>query len=78
MKKTAFITIIALASSLASCEKNRTCTCTHSKSWSSDSETHITTYNNVSKKSALANCTSGTSYEPSDPSKVEIRDCTLN
>lgn len=78
MKKTAFIVTIALAGSLASCNKNRTCTCTHSKSWSSGSEIHITTYNDISKKSALANCTSGTSYDPSDPSKVEMRDCSLD
>ncbi len=78
MKKTVFITIIALACGFASCKKNRTCTCTYSKSWASSSETHITTYNNVTKKSALATCSSGTSYDPSDASKVETRTCSLN
>ena len=78
MKKTVFITMIALACSFASCKKNRTCTCTYSKSWASGSDVQITTYDNVTKKSALATCSSGTSYDPSDLSKVETRMCTLN
>ena len=78
MKKTAFIAIVALACSFASCKKDRTCTCTYSKPWASSSETQVTTYNNVSKKSALATCTSGSSYDPADPSKVETRTCNLD
>lgn len=78
MKKTAFIAIVALASSFASCKKDRTCTCTYNKPWTSSSHTEVITYNKVSKKSANATCTSGTSYDPSDPSKVETRTCTLD
>ena len=77
MKKTVLITIVALACSFAACKKNRTCTCTYSKSWSSSSDTQVTTYNNVTKKSALATCSSGTSYDLYDASKVETRTCTL-
>lgn len=78
MKKTAFIAILALAFSFASCKKDRTCRCTYSKPWASSSDTEVTTYYNVSEKSALSNCTSGTSYDPSDPSKVETRNCSLD
>lgn len=78
MKKTAFIVIVALACSFASCKKDRTCRCTYSKPWASSSEAEVTTYYDVSEKSASANCTSGTSYDPSDPSKVETRTCTLD
>ena len=78
MKKTAFLAIVALAFSFASCKRDRTCTCTYSKPWASSSETQVTTYNNVSEKSAMATCTSGTSYDPSDPSKVETRTCSLD
>jgi hypothetical protein len=78
MKKTVFITMIALACGFASCKKDRTCTCTYSKPWASSSDTQVVTYNHVTKKSALATCTSGTSYDPADPSKVETRTCTLN
>ncbi len=78
MKKTVLITMVALAFSFASCKKDRTCTCTYSKSWASSSDTKITTYNHVTKKSALATCSSGTSYDPYDASKVETRTCTLN
>lgn len=78
MKKTVILAIVALACSFASCKKDRTCTCTYNKAWASSSETQITTYNHVSKKSALATCSSGTSYDPTDPGKVEVRTCTLN
>lgn len=78
MKKTAFIAIVALACSFASCKKDRTCTCTYYKPWASSSETQVTTFEHISKRSALNNCTSGTTYDNSDPSKVETRTCTLN
>lgn len=78
MKKVAFIATVALAFSFASCKKDRTCTCTYNKAWASSTETQITTYNHVSKKAALANCTDGTSYDQSDPYKVEVRTCILN
>jgi hypothetical protein len=77
MKKTVFITMIALACGFASCKKDRTCTCTTYKPWASSSDTQVTTYNKVTKKTAGASCTSGTSYDPSDPGKVETRTCTL-
>ena len=78
MKKTVCISMIALACSFASCKKDRTCTCTYSKTWASSSETQVTTYDHVTKKSALSTCTSGTNYDYSDPSKVETRRCSLN
>lgn len=78
MKKIAFTAIVALAFGFTSCKKDRTCTCTYNKTGSSSVETEITTYSNVSKKSALATCTSGSSYELSDPSNVKTRNCTLD
>ncbi|MDO9001322.1 MAG: hypothetical protein Q7W45_16270 [Bacteroidota bacterium] len=78
MKKIAFITLVALAFCFASCKKDRTCTCTYYKSWASSSETQITNYSNVSKKTALATCNSGNSYDPTEPNKVEVRNCSLN
>lgn len=78
MKKTVFIVIVALACSFASCKKDRKCTCTYSKPWASSSDIQVTTYNKIGKKAALANCTSGTSYDLTDPSKVETRTCTLD
>lgn len=77
MKKTVIIAIVALGCSFASCKKDRTCTCTYSKPWASSSDTQVTTYTHVTKKSALATCSSGTSYDPAEPSKVEVRTCTL-
>jgi hypothetical protein len=77
MKKIAFIAIIALAG-LASCKKDRTCTCVTTRSGSSGAETEVTTYSGVTKKSAKATCTSGTSYDMSDPGDVRTRDCQLN
>ena len=78
MKKTVFIALVALTGTFASCKKDRTCTCTYYKPWASSSDTQVTTYNHVTKKGALATCTSGTSYDPADPSKVENRTCALN
>ena len=77
MKKTLFIAIVALAIGFASCKKDRTCTCTHSEMGSTKTDTEITTYTNVTEKSALATCNSGTSYDPSDPSEVHTRSCVL-
>lgn len=70
--------MIALGCGFASCKKERICTCTYSKPWASSSNTQVTTYNNVTKKSALTTCSSGTTYDPFDPSKVETRTCRLN
>jgi len=78
MKKIIVLTLVAAAFSLASCNKNRTCTCTYNNSGSSSVDTRVTTYTDVSKKSAEANCTSGTSFDPYDAGKVQIRTCRLN
>lgn len=78
MKKTVFIAMVALAFSFASCKKDRTCTCTYTKSGSSSTDTEVTTFNNVTKKTGHANCTSGTTYEHSDPSDFKTRNCTLS
>ena len=77
MKKITIVAIIGLAASFASCKKDRTCTCTYNKTWIPSSDTEITTYTNSSKKTALATCSSGTSYDPSEPSKVVVRNCSL-
>jgi len=77
MKKIAFIAIAALVG-FASCKKDRTCTCVVMKSGASSAETVVTTYSGVTKKAALATCTSGTTYEMSDPSNVRTRDCHLD
>ena len=78
MKKITTMAIVALAFSFASCKKNRTCTCTYTNSGSSNTYTEITTYTKVSKKSARATCTSGTTYDQSDPSDMQTRVCNLN
>ncbi len=78
MKKIIVLTLAVAAFSLASCNKNRTCTCSYTNSGSSSVDTRVTTYNEVSKKSAEANCTSGTSFDPYDSGKVQMRTCRLN
>jgi len=78
MKKIMLASLIALACGFVSCKKDRTCTCTYNKSGTSSYDTEITTYNRVTKKSANATCTSGTSYDAADPSNVQTRTCTLN
>ncbi|MDF2438434.1 MAG: hypothetical protein K0Q95_2810 [Bacteroidota bacterium] len=77
MKKVAIILFAALTCGFMSCRKDRVCTCTYNKVGSSSIETQITTYDKVTKKSALATCSSGTSYNQSDPSNTETRTCTL-
>jgi hypothetical protein len=76
MKQTALVIAVA-AFSLASCKKDRTCTCTYTHSWTSNADVQVTTYTKVTKKTALATCNSGTSYDLSDPSKIDTRTCTL-
>ena len=78
MKKIALFSAMAIVLSLSSCKKSRTCTCTYHKSGTSDYNTQITTYSNVTKKTALATCNSGTSFDAADPNKVETRTCNLN
>lgn len=69
--------VLVLAFSLSSCKKDRTCTCTYTHSGSSNVDSQVTTYDKVTKKTALATCNSGTSYDPSDPTKIQTRTCTL-
>ena len=78
MKKIALFSTMAIVLCFSSCKKSRTCTCTYNKSGSSSYDTQITTYSNVTKKTALATCNSGTSFDAADPTKVETRNCTLN
>ena len=78
MKKTVFIAIVALAFSFASCKKDRTCTCVYNNAGSSSTDTQVTTYNKITKKSGNANCTSGTTYDQSNPSNFQTRTCTLS
>lgn len=78
MKKILFIGTVVLAFSFAACKKDRTCTCSYNKSGTSSTDVEVTTYSNISKKAALVNCTSGTSYDLSDPSNVKTRNCSLN
>jgi hypothetical protein len=78
MKKISVLALAIIAFSLASCNKNRTCTCTYTNTGSSSVDTRVTTYNDVTKKSAEANCTSGTSFDPYDSGKVQMRNCELN
>ena len=77
MKKITILAAVALACSFASCKKDRSCTCTYSNSGSSDTYTEITTYNKVSKKTAKADCTSGTVYSQAHPGDIQTRVCDL-
>ncbi len=77
MKKITYLTAAALVFTLASCQKNRTCSCTYFNSASGKGHTEITTYNDVSKRTALASCNSGTSYNINEPYDVETRTCEL-
>ena len=71
------IAVVALACSIASCKKDRTCTCTYSNLGSTNTYTEITTYNKVSKKIAKTDCTSGTVYDQAHPSDIQTRVCDL-
>ena len=76
--KTLATGIVASVLLFASCKKDRTCICTYTKSGSSSTDTEVITFNNVTKKTANANCTSGTTYDHADPSDFRIRNCTLS
>ena len=82
MKKVTLFAVVAMAVlSLASCKKDRTCTCTITSSLGGGSSTTTSVMTKVSKKTGQANCVSGT-YEnvPSGYSgtvDVETRSCTL-
>lgn len=78
MKKILFIVAVGITCTLASCKKDRTCTCIYTNSGSSNTDTHVTTFNKVTKKSANSNCTSGTTFDQSNPSDFQTRNCTLS
>lgn len=78
MKKITVLALVALTLSISSCKKDRRCTCIYNKTGSSSTSTEVTTYIKVTKKSALATCNSGSSYEQNDPYNVETRDCVLD
>ncbi len=77
MKKITILAIAALGITFASCKKNRTCTCTYVNQGSGKASTQITTFTNVTKKDALSNCSSGTSYNIDEPNDMQFRTCTL-
>jgi hypothetical protein len=54
MKKVLFIAVVAVAS-LASCKKDRTCTCTSTTAGVAGTP-QVTVYNDVKKGEAKANC----------------------
>jgi hypothetical protein len=78
MKKIIFMLTVGLTFGLASCKKDRTCICTYSNAGSSNTDTQVTTFNKITKKAGRANCTSGTTYDQSNPSGVQTRNCTLS
>jgi hypothetical protein len=69
MKKVIFIAIVAVAS-LASCKKDRTCTCTGASGYSS-----VTTYTKAKKADARAACLS---YTVTDGTYSYAVTCDLN
>ncbi len=77
MKKMTLLAAVAIAIVFSSCRKDRTCTCTYTNSGSANANTQITTYTKVTKKAALLNCTSGTSYNQEKPYDVQTRTCSL-
>lgn len=77
MKKVTIIALVLVASSFAACKKQRVCTCTYSNSGSSNTYTQVSTFDKVSKKTANANCTSGTVYSQASPGDIQTRVCDL-
>lgn len=78
MKKILFIVTVGLAFGFTACKKDRTCTCIYSNAGSSNTDTQVTTYTKVTKRVAHNNCSSGTTYDQSNPSNVQTRNCTLS
>jgi hypothetical protein len=62
MKKVLFIAVVAVAS-LASCKKDRVCTCTSTSSLGGTATTNTVTYTEAKKGDARANCLSKTEAE---------------
>lgn len=77
MKKLTAITLTTILLSLFSCKKDRTCVCTYTKAGSPNSDTQINNYYEVSKKTALATCNSGNTYDQAEPWEVHTRNCEL-
>ncbi|MCW3084181.1 MAG: hypothetical protein JWP12_1547 [Bacteroidetes bacterium] len=76
MKKVLFIAVVAVAS-LASCKKDRTCTCTSSNSVSgADPIPTVKTYTKAKKGDARAACLSYTRTETGG--SVTTVDCKLD
>jgi hypothetical protein len=78
MKKITLLVAVIVAFSISSCKKDRTCTCMYSHAGSSKVDTYITTYTKVNNKTAEINCTSGKSYNQSEPAEFQTRDCEVN
>lgn len=79
MKKVLFIAVVAVAS-LASCKKDRVCTCTETQTYTGSSTTYpssttVTTYDKAKKGDARAACLSGTTTYTGGQT---VRDCSLN
>ena len=82
MKKVTLFAVVAMAAlSLASCKKDRTCTCTVTDSVGGGSSTTTAVMTKVSKKTGQANCVSGTYQDVpngySGTVDVQTRSCTL-
>lgn len=76
MKKMTLLAVAFVAVSFASCKKDYTCTCTSSGS----STASVTKIIGVSKKTATANCVSGTNVSTSSTggSSTYVQTCTLS
>jgi hypothetical protein len=74
MKKIIFIGFVAVAS-LASCKKDRTCTCTTTYSDGSPSDTDVMVITKSRKSDAKVNCLSTTMV---DDGVTETTTCELN
>lgn len=77
MKKITLLALAITVTSLTSCKKDRTCVCTYSNAGSSNTSTYITTYTKATKKTAADNCTSGTTYDQSEPAEIQTRVCEI-
>ncbi|MGB3947035.1 MAG: hypothetical protein WBM13_03555 [Bacteroidia bacterium] len=81
MKK-GLLFVAVIAASLASCKKDRTCTCTSTTNGVADPTPDVTVYNESSKGAARANCLNTTytyTYNNgiSDVTNTVVRTCEL-
>jgi len=73
---TKILLVVAIAAlSMASCKKDRVCTCTETASSGGDSETSVTTIVKSTKAEAKANCVS---TKVTDGGVVYTSTCKLN